>query len=123
MGDTNNTVRRQLVESDKCRLSPEELDGALQEADHEDEPVLSNLLIAVKDGMLQTFRASLARDFPFVREVSTETDGIGSDEIAIIEDALPGPIAKVTLKARVVAAMLRWDEVEQVDLDRDVRPT
>ena len=122
MGDTDNAVRRQLAESDKCRLAPEELDIAFQEAEADDGPVLSDLLIAVKDGMLQTFRTSIARQFPSVREVSSEADDLGPDEIAIIEDALPGPIVKVTLKASIVAAMLRWDEVEQVDLDRELRP-
>jgi len=123
MGDTDNAVRRQLADSDKCRLASEELDIAFQEAEGDDEPLLSNLLVAVKDGTLETFRAAIARDFPSVKEVSPEANSLGPDEVAIIEDALPGPIAKVTLKARFVLAMLRWDEVEQVDLDRDVKPT
>ncbi len=123
MGDTDNAVKRQLAESGKFRLAPEEIDIAIQGAEADGEPLLSNLLIAVKDGMIQTFRASIAREFPLVKEVSPEVDCLGPNEIAIVEDALPGPIVKVTLKAHVVAAMLRWDEVEQVDLDREVRPT
>ena len=74
MADTVNAVKRQLAESDKCRLAPEELDLAFQEAEPDDEPLLSNLLIALKDGMLQTFRASIAREFPFVREARPKAE-------------------------------------------------
>ena len=112
-----------MIESDKCRLAPEEVDMAFQEAELADEPVLSHLLVALKDGTIQTFRANVSRDFPSVKEVPPQTRTPGPSEIAIVEDALPGPLAKVTLKASVVAAMLHWDEVEQIDLDREVRPT
>ena len=116
-------IKREQTESGKCRLKPEEVEAAFQDSKDPEGPVVANLLIAVKEGQLDAFRAKTAEECPKVKEAPDPCSPLGPDEITIMESAFPGPIAKAALHARYVAVMLRWHMVEQIDFDREVRPT
>jgi len=116
-------IKRELIESGKCRLKPEEVEAAFQGSVDPEGPVVDNLLIAVEEGQLDAFRAKAAEECPKVKVAADACKPLGPDEIAILESTFPCPIAKAVLHARYVAVMLRWQMVEQIDFDREVRPT
>ena len=115
-------LKQELIDSPKVRLSPREIEDAFSVAPAGAEPVVGNLLIAVREGQIEAFKAHLARECQRVRLRPSDSGYLGDDEVAIVEDAYPSPIVKAALHVGEVVKIVRWDIVEQIEPDRDVKP-